>query len=55
MEILGHVIFFIVLFVSFTVNFVHYMHMFQLNSYSAWEQGQWMKKNYGSIFLRFLL
>ncbi|MBO5377157.1 MAG: UDP-N-acetylmuramoyl-tripeptide--D-alanyl-D-alanine ligase [Ruminiclostridium sp.] len=52
MEILGHVIFFIVLFVSFTVNFVHYMHMFQLNSYSAWEQGQWMKKNYGSIFLR---
>ncbi len=52
MEILGHVIFFIVLFISFTANFVHYMHMFQLNSYSAWEQGQWMKKNVGNILLR---
>ena len=54
MEILGHVIFFIVLLASFTVNFVHYMHMFQLNSYSAWEQGQWMKKNVGNIVLRHL-
>ncbi len=52
MEILGLVIFFIILLVSFTVNFVHYMHMFQLNSYSPWEQGQWMKKNVGNIVLR---
>lgn len=54
MEILAHVIFFAVLLLSFTANFVHYMHMFQLNSYSAWEQGQWMKKNVGNIFLRHL-
>lgn len=52
MEILGYIVFFVVLFASFTVNFVHYMHMFQLNSYSSWEQGQWMKKNAGNIVLR---
>ena len=50
--ILGHVVFFTALLISFTVNFIHYMHMFQLNSYSAWEQGQWMKKNVGNIVLR---
>jgi len=50
--ILGHVVFFTALLISFTVNFIHYMHMFQLNSYSAWEQGQWMKKNVGNIILR---
>ena len=52
MEILGYVLFFAILLISFTVNFLHYMHMFQLNSYSAWEQGQWMKKNVGNIVLR---
>ena len=52
METLGYVLFFVVLFASFVVNFLHYMHMFQLNSYSAWEQGQWMKKNVGNIILR---
>ena len=52
MEILGYIVFFATLLISFTVNFVHYMHMFQLNSYSAWEQGQWMKKNVGNIILR---
>jgi len=52
MEFLGYTVFFGVLFASFTVNFLHYMHMFQLNSYSAWEQGQWMKKNVGNIILR---
>lgn len=50
--ILGHVVFFTALLISFTANFIHYMHMFQLNSYSAWEQGQWMKKNVGNIILR---
>lgn len=50
--ILGHVVFFTALLISFTANFIHYMHMFQLNSYSAWEQGQWMKKNVGNIVLR---
>ncbi len=52
MEILGYIVFFASLLVSFTVNFVHYMHMFQLNSYSPWEQGQWIKKNYRDIVLR---
>ncbi len=52
MDILGYIIFFAVLLINFTANFVHYMHMFQLNSYSPWEQGQWIKKNLGNIVLR---
>ncbi|MBQ8841477.1 MAG: UDP-N-acetylmuramoyl-tripeptide--D-alanyl-D-alanine ligase [Ruminiclostridium sp.] len=52
MEILGYIIFFASLLISFTASFIHYMHMFQLNSYSPFEQGQWMKKNIGTIILR---
>lgn len=52
MEILGYIIFFASLLISFTASFIHYMHMFQLNSYSPFEQGQWMKKNIGRILLR---
>ena len=43
---------FAVLLASFTLNFVHYMHMFQLNSYNAAEQFHWIKKNIGNIVLR---
>ncbi len=46
------ILFFAALLLSFTLNFVHYMHMFQLNSYSAFEQGEWIKKNVGNIALR---
>ncbi len=50
--IIGYVVFFAVLLLSFTVNFVHYMHMFQLNSYSAKEQIHWIKNNIGNVILR---
>ena len=50
----GYIVFFAVLFASFTINFVHYMHMFQLNSYSAKEQLHWIKINFGNVLLRHL-
>lgn len=52
MVITSFILFFLALLISFTLNFVHYMHMFQLNSYSAFEQGEWIKKNIGNIALR---
>lgn len=50
--IIGYIVFFAALLISFTVNFVHYMHMFQLNSYSPFEHVQWMKKNVKDMVLR---
>lgn len=50
----AHLIFYAVLTLSFVLNFVHYMHMFQLNSYDPEEQVHWIKKNLGSIALRHL-
>lgn len=50
--IASYIVFFAVLLFSFTVNFVHYMHMFQLNSYSAGEQMHWIKNNIKDIVLR---
>ena len=50
--IIGYIVFFAVLFASFTINFVHYMHMFQLNSYSAKEQFHWIKVNFVNVVLR---
>ena len=35
MNVIDHVIFYAALLANFTINFVHFMHMFQLNSYSA--------------------
>ena len=52
--VIGYIVFFAVLFTSFTINFVHYMHMFQLNSYSAKEQLHWIKINFGNVLLRHL-
>ena len=52
--VIGYIVFFAVLFASFTINFVHYMHMFQLNSYSAKEQLHWIKINFGNVLLRHL-
>lgn len=52
MIISGYIIFFAVLLFSFVLNFIHYMHMFQLNSYSAREQLHWTKVNFGSVALR---
>lgn len=50
----AHLIFFAVLTLGFTANFVHYMHMFQLNSYDREEQLLWIGKNLKNIFLRHL-
>lgn len=50
--IIGYIVFFLTLLLSFTVNFVHYMHMFQLNSYSAEEQFHWIKNNIKNVALR---
>ena len=52
--VIGYIVFFAVLFASFTVNFIHYMHMFQLNSYSAKEQFHWIRINIGNVLLRHL-
>lgn len=46
------IIFFIILTISFTLNFIHYIHMFQLNSYSAKEQFKWMGQNVRNIVFR---
>lgn len=51
---LCYVFFFIALFASFTLNYVHYMHMFQLNSYSPAEQMKWVKENISDIVWRHL-
>lgn len=50
----AHPIFYAALTLSFTANFVHYMHMFQLNSYDREEQLHWIGKNLKNIFLRHL-
>lgn len=48
----SYIVFFIALLFSFTANFLHYMHMFQLNSYSPKEQLRWIKNNLKNIILR---
>ncbi len=54
MTALAHVLFYAGLLTNFTFNFVHYMHMFQLNSYSAGEQSEWAKKNGKDVSVRSL-
>ncbi len=54
MLIAAYILFFAALLLSFSVNFTHYMHMFQLNSYSAEEQLHWIRKNGKNIVLRHL-
>ena len=52
LEIISIVIFYIVLTAVCVINFKHYMHMFQLNSYHANEQLKWMGINIGSVIIR---
>lgn len=52
LEIISIVIFYIVLIAICVINFRHYMHMFQLNSYHANEQLKWMGINIGSVIIR---
>lgn len=50
----AHFIFYAILTLSFAANFLHYMHMFQLNSYDRAEQLSWTRKNLKDLFLRHL-
>ncbi len=46
------IFFYVCLTLSCSLNFVHYMHMFQLNSYHAREQIKWIGANIGNVVLR---
>lgn len=50
-----NVFFLLLLFYSFTVNFLRYMHMFQLNSYHASEQLKWIGGNMREVIKRHIL
>ncbi|MBP5604301.1 MAG: UDP-N-acetylmuramoyl-tripeptide--D-alanyl-D-alanine ligase, partial [Ruminiclostridium sp.] len=52
MTVISHILFYAAVLADFTINFVHYMHMFQLNSYSAREHGEWCAKNRADIMKR---
>ncbi len=52
---IANIAFFACLFINFVINYLHFMHMFQLNSYSAHEQFGWWKKNKVQMWLRALL
>ena len=54
MTVIVHICFFAALLANFTLNFIHYMHMFQLNSYSAREHSEWAKKNAGDVWKRMI-
>lgn len=48
----SYILFFAALLYSFTLNFIRYMHMFQLNSYHASEQFKWIGSNIGEVIKR---
>ncbi len=50
--IASYFLFFVTLLYSFILNFIRYMHMFQLNSYHASEQFKWIKENMGEVLKR---
>lgn len=52
MTVFAHILFFASMLAYFTINFVHFMHMFQLNSYSPHEQLEWWKKNRRDMLIR---
>lgn len=52
MTVFAHILFFAALLANFVINFIHYMHMFQLNSYSPREQLEWWKKNRKDLWIR---
>ena len=52
MTVFAHIFVYAALLANFTINFVHYMHMFQLNSYSAHEHLEWHKKNGKEYLIR---
>ena len=50
--IISYILFFAALLVNFILNFIRYMHMFQLGSYHASEQFKWIGGNIGEIIKR---
>lgn len=50
--IASYVLFFATLLYSFSLNFIRYMHMFQLNSYHASEQFKWISENIKEVIKR---
>lgn len=55
MILAGYIIFFAALLFSFAANYLHYMHMFQLNSYHASNQFKWIGGNIGSVIAAHIL
>ena len=49
-----YILFFAALLLNFTLNYIRYMHMFQLGSYHASEQFKWIGGNIGEIIKRHL-
>lgn len=52
MYIFSLTFFLTVLFISIILNYLHYMHMYQLNGYNAKAHFKWMSENKLNIFLR---
>lgn len=50
--IASYILFFAALLYSFVLNYIRYMHMFQLNSYHASEQFKWIGGNLGEVVKR---
>lgn len=52
--VVSHILFFAALLTNFVLNYIRYMHMFQLGSYHASEQFKWIGGNIGEIVKRHL-
>lgn len=52
MTVFAHIMFYAVMLAKFTMDYVHYMHMFQLGSYSFKELYEWHRKNGGDFVKR---
>lgn len=52
LSVLSLIIFFLALFLNALLNFLHYIHMFQLNSYHAGEQFKWISGNIPDVLKR---
>ncbi len=52
MTVFAIILFYAAMLAKFSLDYVHFMHMFQLNSYDAKEQYEWHKKNGGDYLKR---
>lgn len=50
--VISYILFFTAMLANFVLNYIRYMHMFQLNSYHASEQFKWIGGNIGEIIKR---